>query len=83
MAYLLGDWATDRHVDHRRRATGYRRLISSMFDISPPTRRPATSRRGCESPSGYGALGLCWLPGGEVSTVVLNPTSKMIHTSCC
>ena len=37
MAYLLGDWATDRP------ATGYRRLISSMFDISPPTRRPATA----------------------------------------
>ena len=37
MAYLLGDWATDR------RATERRQLISSMFDISLPTDRPATA----------------------------------------
>ena len=48
MAYLLGDWATDRWttdcrltaVDGRR---GDRQLISSMFDILPQTGPPATA----------------------------------------
>ena len=37
MAYLLGNWATGRQ------ATGDRRLIPSMFDISPPIGRLATA----------------------------------------
>ena len=42
MAYLLGDWATERRAIT---VVGQRedRLISSMFDISPPTDRPATT----------------------------------------
>ena len=39
MAYLLGDWATDRWAIAVREC----RLISSMFDISPPTDHPATA----------------------------------------
>ena len=31
-----------------------RRLRSNMFDISPPTCRPAKSWRDCQSSSGYG-----------------------------
>ena len=39
-------WATGQRPspgDSHHRATGYSRLISSMFDISPPTCRPATA----------------------------------------
>ena len=54
MAYLLGNWATDR------RATGDCRLISSMFDYMKATkspgdsRRPAIGRSATEEPSGDG-----------------------------
>ena len=39
MAYLLGNWATDRRAIAVAGKLGDRRLISSMFDISLPTNR--------------------------------------------
>ena len=49
MAYLLGDWATDRKATAVAGRQGDHWLISSMFDISSPTDRPATS---CSDPVG-------------------------------
>ena len=45
MAYLLGDLATDRWATAFAGRQGDRRLISSMFDISPPTDCPVTWRQ--------------------------------------
>ena len=43
MAYLLGNRANDRRAITVARQRGYRQLISSMFDISPPTDHLATA----------------------------------------
>ena len=43
IAYLLGNWATDHWATTVAGQLDYCRLISSMFDISLPTDRPATA----------------------------------------
>ena len=43
IVYLLGDWATDCQATRIAGQLDNHRLISSMFDISPSPRRPATT----------------------------------------
>ena len=54
MAFLLGNWATDRRVTRIAGRLDDHQLISNMFDISLPTGRSTTGRHGCQSFSGMG-----------------------------
>ena len=58
MAYLLGNWATDRRMTAVAGRLGTADLYQAclIFHRRLDCRCQATSRRGCESLSGYGSL---------------------------